>query len=110
MAERVGILANLNPGAATPTRLYACGVTRTVGTLTICNSGAAGTFRVWCGEFAQNNTNVATRRYFDATIGANTTVVTPSRWALKNGDWIDVQGSTANFAFAFDGVEETLDA
>jgi len=110
MSDRAGILANLRPAAATMTRLYACGVTRTVGTLTVCNDGAATSFRITSGKFAQLNTETKTRRFWDAAIAANTTIVMPSRSVLENGDWIDVYATLATLTFAFDGVEEVLNA
>jgi hypothetical protein len=110
MSDRAGILASVVPGAATMTRLYACGVTRSVGTITVCNFGAATVFRITSGKFADLNTATLTRRYWDVPIAANTTVVLPSRSVLENGDWIDVYALLATLTFSFDGVEETLNA
>lgn len=109
MPQAHKVLGQSNPAATTLTTLYTVPAsTQAIGsTLSICNLAAtAATYRV---AVRAAGASVANSHYlaYDATVGANDTVVLTLGLTLAATDVVSVYASTANLAFSLYGVEIT---
>ena len=108
MAENFKVLGSAAPGAGVEGTLLTvpANTQDVVATLTICNTGAATTFRV---AVAPNGTPTATRHhvYFDAAIGPNVTVAVTIGMTLAAADQLRVQSASGSVAFNAFGTEVT---
>lgn len=109
MPQTHKVLGQSNPSATTLTTLYT-GPSATqaiASTISICNTAAsAATYRI---AVRPAGASIATQHYlaYDATVGANDTVVLTLGLTLAATDVVSVYGSTANLAFGLYGVEIT---
>lgn len=109
MPQTHKVLGQSNPASATLTTLYTVpSATQAIAsTLTICNLAAtAATYRV---AVRPSGASIANQHYlaYDATVGANDTVVRTLGLTAGATDVVSVQASTANVAFSLYGVEIT---
>lgn len=109
MPQAHKVLGQSNPAATTLTTLYTVpAVTEAIGsTLSVCNIAAtAATYRV---AVRPAGASISNSHYlvYDATVGANDTVVLTLGLALSANDVVSVYASTTNVAFALYGVEIT---
>lgn len=100
------VLGQVNPGATTATTLYTVPADlSTVGsTLTVCNQGATGTYRIAVRPAGEV---LAAKHYlaYDAGLAANSTDTWTIGLALATTDVVTVYASTANFSFVLFGDE-----
>lgn len=100
------VLGQVNPGATTATTLYTVPADlSTVGsTLTVCNQGATGTYRI---AVRPAGAVLAAKHYiaYDAGLAANSTDTWTIGVTLATTDVVTVYASTANFSFCLFGDE-----
>lgn len=109
MPQTHKVLGQSNPSATTLTTLYTVpsATQMLASTLTICNlASTAATYRVAVRPAAAA---IANQHYlaYDATVGANDTVVLTLGMTAGATDVVSVYASTANVAFSLYGVEIT---
>lgn len=108
MASIPKILGQVNPAATTATSLYTCpSATNTIiSSLTVCNTGAAGTFRI---AVRDNGDSLVTKHYlvYDLALAANDMISFTIGLTLSATDIVEVYASSANFAFSLFGTEIT---
>lgn len=109
MPQTHKILGQSNPAATTLTTLYTVpSATQAIGsTLTICNlASTAATYRI---AVRPAGASISNQHYlaYDATVGANDTVVLTLGLTAGATDVVSVYASSANVAFALYGVEIT---
>lgn len=107
MPQAHKVLGQSNPAATTLVSLYTVpSATQAIAsTLTICNLAAtAATYRV---AVRPAGASIANQHYlaYDATVGANDTVVLTLGLTAGATDVVSVYASTENVAFALYGVE-----
>lgn len=103
------IIAQVDPGAATPTDLYTVpGATSFIGsTLFVCNRGAsAATFRVSL-SVAGAATAAKDYIYYDVSIPANDTLALTAGLTMAVTDKMRVYASTSTISFSLFGSEVT---
>ncbi len=96
------------PSATTLTTLYTvpASTQAVASTLSVCNRGVAGSFRV---AVRPAGASIANQHYlsYDATISANDTIFLTLGLTLDTTDVVSVYGSHANFSFGLFGAENT---
>ncbi len=108
MAILYKVLGQINPSAATLTTLYTtpASTQTVVSTLSVCNQGAAGTFRV---AVRPAGASIVAQQYlsYDTPISANDTIFLTLGLTLNATDVLSVQASTATMSFNLFGAENT---
>jgi hypothetical protein len=108
MATTYKVFGQVNPAATTATTLYTvpAATQAIVNNLTICNQGAAGTFRVAVRPAGEA---LATKHYlaYDTPIAANDSITPGFTISLGATDVLTVYVSTANMSITASGVELT---
>ncbi len=110
MPETLKVLGQSAPAAATNTDIYTVPASRAavVSSLMVCNREAAsGTFRVAvrpAGAVIANQHYV----YYDASLGANSTLAATLGLTLAATDIVTVYASSANFSFSLFGSEVSV--
>lgn len=106
MATTYKVLGQSAPSATTATTLYTVpSSTQTVvSTITVCNRGAEGSYRL---AVRPSGASLSNQHYivYDATIGANSTDTLTLGLTLGQTDVITVYSSSANFSFQAYGSE-----
>ena len=104
--ETYKVLGQSNPGATTLTDLYAvpAATSAVCSSLVVCNQGGAGTFRV---SVAVAGAADAPKQYlyYDAPIGANTTIAVVIGLTLATTDKVRVYASSGTMSFSLFGSE-----
>lgn len=109
MAESFKVLGQVNPAAATPTKLYTVpGSTSTVvSTLVVCNQGGSpGTFRVSI-RIGGEGDDPKQYLFFESVVNASAVVSATLGITLAATDEIWVQASSTDFSFNAFGDEIT---
>ena len=108
MATAYKVLGQSAPSATTATTLYTvpASTETVVSSVTVCNRGTAGSYRI---AVRPNGDALANQHYivFDAAIPANSTDTVTIGMTLDASDVITVYGSSANFSFSAFGSEIT---
>lgn len=108
MATTPKVLGQSNPAATTATTLYTCpAATNTVvSTLSVCNLGTSGTFRV---AVRPAGATLANLHYvvYDLALNANDTITFTLGMTLAATDVVTVFASNTSFAFTLFGSEIT---
>ena len=99
-------LGQVAPSATTATTLYTvpAAVAAVCSTLTVCNRGTAGTYRV---AVRPVGATLANEHYltYDSAIAANTTDLLTIGITVATTDVVTVYASSANFSFSLFGNE-----
>lgn len=108
MPQTHKVLGQSNPAANTLTTLYTvpAGAQAVASTLTVCNLGASGTFRV---AVRPAGAAIANQHWtvFDASVNANDSFYLSIGLTLSATDVVSVHANTANVSFGLYGVEIT---
>lgn len=106
MADNLKVLGQVLPAATTQTSLYTVPASRSavVSTLTVCNQGTAGTFRIAI-QPAGAALAAVHYLYFDASIGANVTAAFTIGITLATTDIVGVYSSNGAMSFHVYGNE-----
>jgi hypothetical protein len=106
MSEIKKIIGQSAPSATTEATLYTVPDSKgaVISSLTVCNRGAAATFRVSV-SYGGNATANTDYIYYDLPIAANETFIATIGVTVSNTDKIRVYASTANLTFQAYGAE-----
>ena len=106
MATTYSVLGQSAPSATTATTLYTvpAATESVLSTLSVCNRGSVGTFRV---AVRPDGDTLANEHYlvYDASVGANYTLFLTIGVTLAATDVVTVYASTADFSFSAFGSE-----
>lgn len=106
MANTYKILGQSAPSATTATDVYTVGAGKSaiVNTISVCNRGSSGSFRI---AVRPSGASLANQHYvvYDTAINANDTINPGITLSLSATDVITVYASSANFSFTLSGVE-----
>lgn len=106
MATTYEVLGQSAPAATTATTLYTVpsSTTTVISTLSVCNRGATGTFRV---AVRPAGATLANQHYivYDASVAANDSLFLTIGVTLAATDVVTVYASSANFSFSAFGSE-----
>lgn len=100
------VLAQSAPGATTLTDIYTVpdNTYTVVSTLSVCNRGTSGTYRIAIRPLGEA---IANKHYisYDTAIAANVTVNFTTGMTLGSGTIVSVYASSADMSFSLFGVE-----
>jgi hypothetical protein len=102
------VLGQSNPSATTATNLYTVPALTSaiISTISICNQGVSGTFRI---AIRPAGATLSALHYiaYDASLNANDSISLSLGVTLATTDIITIYASTANFSFSAFGSEIT---
>lgn len=108
MATAYKVLGQSAPSATTATTLYTvpASTETVVSSITVCNRGTAGSYRV---AVRPDGASLANEHYvvYDAAIPANSTDTLTIGITINASDVVTVYASSANFSFSAFGSEIT---
>lgn len=108
MPQTHKVLGQSNPSATTDTTLYTvpASTQAIVSTLSVCNLGTSGTYRI---AVRPAGASIANQHYvaYDSSLNANDTITFTLGVTLAATDVVTVRASNTSFAFSAFGLEIT---